>query len=138
MKLHIRAEDTIWKLQYNFSEAFPFLRIEFFKPAHKDSKKGPDQMLHPSTTVRKAYIGKEKTGILEFSPSATVGELEKWFIERFHLKVQVYRKSGDLWLETTATDNWTLEQQNKHGAESVEIIKEDEVPDYDLNSDNDD
>lgn len=138
MKLHIKAEETIWKLQYAFSEAFPFLRIEFFRPGSNGTEQGSEQTLHPSTIIRKAYIGKTKTGILEFSPSTTVAKLEKWFQERFNLKVQVYRKSGDLWLKTTATDNWTLEQQNNHGAESTEIFKEDEIPDFDLNSDNDD
>jgi hypothetical protein len=28
---------------------------------------------------------------------------------------QVYRKSGKIWLETTVTDSWTLEEQNKQG-----------------------
>jgi hypothetical protein len=31
--------------------------------------------------------------------------------------VQVSRKSGTLWLETTMTDSWTLGQQNEHGRE---------------------
>ena len=47
----------------------------------------------------------------------TVGELEKLFRERFGANIQVSRKSGTLWLETTMTDNWTLKQQNEHGRE---------------------
>jgi hypothetical protein len=29
--------------------------------------------------------------------------------------VQVFRKSGKVWLETTVTDGWTLEEQNLQG-----------------------
>ena len=67
-----------------------------------------------------------------------VNELEKIFKDRFNLAVQVFRKSGNLWLETTMTDNWTLQQQNNHGGEisteKTDIIKAD---DYDLNPDTD-
>ena len=66
--------------------------------------------------------------------SMTVGQLEKAFRERFGLNMQVSRKSGPVWLETTVTDKWTLRQQNEHGRElSVpvkKILPEDEL-DYD-------
>ena len=52
---------------------------------------------------------------LKISGSMTVKELEKIFDERLGLSVLVYRKSGNLWLEPTMTDNWTLEQQNENG-----------------------
>jgi hypothetical protein len=29
--------------------------------------------------------------------------------------VQVFRKSGNVWLETSATDAWSLKQQNQEG-----------------------
>jgi len=45
----------------------------------------------------------------------TVKELEKIFEDRLGLSVLVYRKSGNLWLEPTMTDNWTLAQQNENG-----------------------
>ena len=45
----------------------------------------------------------------------TVIDLEKKFREVFGLGIQVFRKSGKAWLETTLTDNWTLEEQNRQG-----------------------
>ena len=45
----------------------------------------------------------------------TVNELEQRFSDVYGLGVQVFRKSGNVWLETTVTDGWTLEQQNKQG-----------------------
>jgi hypothetical protein len=47
----------------------------------------------------------------------TVEELEKSFLVKFGLNVQVFRKSGKSWLETTITDKWTLEKQNTQGEE---------------------
>ena len=42
----------------------------------------------------------------------TVGDLEQRFQDVYGLSVQVFRKSGKVWLETTVTDNWTLDEQN--------------------------
>ena len=47
----------------------------------------------------------------------SVTELETMFRENFGLYVQVFRRSGKLWLETTATDSWTLTVQNDQGKE---------------------
>jgi len=45
----------------------------------------------------------------------TVAEMEERFRDIYGLGVQVFRKSGTIWLETTVTDGWTLEDQNKQG-----------------------
>jgi hypothetical protein len=58
--------------------------------------------------------------------------LEKVFQDNLGLYVQVFRKSGKVWLETTATDNWSLFKQNEEGQElSVrENNLSEELPDY--------
>ena len=35
------------------------------------------------------------------------------------LNLQVFRKSSDIWLQTSATDHWTLEKQNGKGQRST-------------------
>ena len=45
----------------------------------------------------------------------TVTDLEQNFSDVYGLSIQVFRKSGDVWLETTITDGWTLEKQNEQG-----------------------
>jgi hypothetical protein len=37
------------------------------------------------------------------------------------LSVQVFRKSGKSWLETTFTDGWTLKKQNQEGIDLSQI-----------------
>lgn len=46
-----------------------------------------------------------------------VSELESVFTETFGLSVQVFRKLGNVWLQTTTTDNWTLAEQNQKASE---------------------
>lgn len=135
MQLPIQPHTTILELQNHFADYFPFLKIEFFIGGQTILGEIPEQLLHPSVMVSKAMEGIFKTGALQFTPHTTVAELEDAFRKTFNLKVQVFRRSGDLWLETTATDKWTLEQQNKHGMESTIANSESEAGDYDLNRD---
>lgn len=58
--------------------------------------------------------------IISFSDQTSVQELEKQMEEGFGLHVQVFRRSGNIWLETTVTDEWTLAFQNEQGQELSE------------------
>ena len=44
------------------------------------------------------------------------------FGEVYGLGVQVFRKSGNVWLETTVTDSWTLKEQNDQGESLSEFM----------------
>lgn len=43
--------------------------------------------------------------------------MSKDFRDVYGMGVQVFTKSGKVWLETTVTVGWTREQQNKQGEE---------------------
>lgn len=62
---------------------------------------------------------KENTQI-DFSEQTTVQELEKKIEDQLGLHIQVFRRSGNIWLETTVTDEWTLSFQNEQGKELSE------------------
>ena len=49
------------------------------------------------------------------SDNMKVSELEVLLQYEFGLPAQVLRKSGNLWMETTMTDHWSLRQQNDRG-----------------------
>lgn len=49
---------------------------------------------------------------IDLQPKMTVAELEAK-LQDHGIFAQVFRKSGDLWLETTRTDGWTLERVNE-------------------------
>lgn len=119
MEMNIQIAETrhLKEVQQDFNNYFPFLKIEFFRKQHGVEKPSPAQrMFSHSMTVSEARTSREE-GLLEVKPAMTVAELEQSFWKQFGLAVQVFRKSGNLWLETTMTDKWTLDQQNNHGRE---------------------
>lgn len=125
MKILIAENILIRDVKNEFSKLFPFLKMEFFW-------KGPGTDKHYSTGIKLTdnfKIGdawKKKEALeIEVNDNTKVKELESAFMEKFGLAIQIFRKSGNLWLETTMTDNWTLKQQNDHGQEisSNEAVK---------------
>jgi hypothetical protein len=112
MLLYILSNKTISDVQKDFNSAYPFLKIDFYKTVEPGFSR---KHLAPTMAVKGAGLKHE--GVLEVTDLMTVGQLEKTFKEKFGLQVQVSRKSGNLWLETTISDTWTLKQQNDHGRE---------------------
>ena len=131
MVLHILQSRTLKETQDEFNSAYSFLRIEFYRNTEPGFARR-----HLNNSMLMTAAGLKQNGDIEINDQMTVGQLEKAFREKFGLQVQVSRRSGTLWLETTMTDNWTLKQQNDHGRELSEpvnrntISKDDEV-DYD-------
>ncbi|HEX6427897.1 MAG TPA: hypothetical protein VF008_09440 [Niastella sp.] len=112
MTLYILSTVTIGDVQHDFNKAYPFLKLDFYKVSETNLPRKP---LTPSLPFKIAGLKDE--GALDISDSMTVGELENAFRKNFGLNVQVSRKSGNLWLETTISDKWTLKAQNDHGCE---------------------
>ena len=50
-------------------------------------------------------------------------KVESDFRDLFNLNIQIFRKSKDLWLQTSATDDWSLEKQNSKGLHSMGIYE---------------
>ena len=124
--ISIRADRPIGDVQHDFTQAYPFLKIDFYKINGK-AKYTTAEKLDKLVSMRSCNILRE--GELVVSDVMTVLELERSFRENFGVYAQVSRKSGTLWLETTMTDNWTLKQQNDHGRELSEPLPkvEDEI-----------
>ena len=112
--MYIQVDDsmTLDQVQAKFNTRYPFLKLEFFSQPHSihgGSRK--EHMIAKETPISQCRT-KHQSGSLEIHPHHTVAHLEQSFQDIFGLYVQVFRKSGDLWIETTITDDWTLEKQN--------------------------
>lgn len=112
MKIKITDTDSILHIQDTFSKKYPFLKIEFFSVKHKIHSGSRKEFIIPNNSLIKNCRTKHNEGVLNIHPYTTVAELERQFEEIFGLYIQVFRKSGDVWIETTVTDDWTLEKQN--------------------------
>jgi hypothetical protein len=117
MKILINDKKTIETIQKEFNLRFPYLKIEFFSRPHKIGE-GSSKKIIKSTNQTLGECRKvHKDGQIKIVPQMKVSELEQMLTYVYGLSVQIFRKSGKSWLETTVTDGWTLEEQNKEGEE---------------------
>lgn len=118
MKISISDKRKISAIQKEFSNAFPYLRLEFFSKPHTIGK-GSDKTVRiiPDHKTIGDCRKVRKNRNLSVTPDMKVSTLEQIFKDDFGLYVQVFRKSGRVWLETTMTDDWTLAEQNHQGEE---------------------
>lgn len=115
MKINITDKKKIAAIQKEFGALFPFLKIEFFSKPHKVGAPSARKIMKlPSKTLGECRTI-HTSGTITITPRTTVAELEQKFMDIFGLSIQVFRKSGKAWLETTVTDGWTLDKQNKQG-----------------------
>lgn len=115
MKITISDRRNISAIQKEFNDAFPYLKIEFFSKPHSAGGPSPKKfMKDPSKTIGECRTIR-KSGTISITSATTVTELEQKLRNNFGLSVQIFRKSGKAWLETTVTDSWSLEKQNNQG-----------------------
>lgn len=116
---------SIATVQQLFNEQFPFLKIEFFEKENKFNGNIAIKK-HITSTAKKLNdfkLPQTEDETIVIHPEITVAELEKVFTGKFKLQTQVFRKSGKIWLETTVTDGWSLEEQNSQGQIITEQMK---------------
>lgn len=112
----ISDDKRLKDIQAEFSAKFPYLKIEFYMDAHGTGEGSPARaQLDASKTIGEVR-SIDSAGDLSIDGHKLVKTLENDFLEKYGLNVQVFRKSGDLWLQTTSTDDWSLTDQNRRGA----------------------
>lgn len=134
----ISDDKKLREVKEEFHRKFTHLKIEFYSGTHQRG-----QGSHKSEVLdAELSIGQVRTlhneGDFRIDPQSPVGAFEQKFLAKYGLNVQVFRKSGNLWMQTTATDSWTLAEQNRKGGASEEayhekatVIEEDEEEDED-------
>ncbi|MBK8670695.1 MAG: hypothetical protein IPN89_15090 [Saprospiraceae bacterium] len=93
--------------------------MEFYKNIHGASEGSPmaEQISHSTLLIDINPDLKETEFIID--GDKTVADFEKMMKDKFKLNVQVFRKSSEIWLQTTATDHWSLNKQNGKGQRSL-------------------
>jgi hypothetical protein len=115
MFLGIEKETRILDLQKEFSSLYPYLKLEFYRsPASRNKILQKAEKINPVESIKKLTRLYEP-GRISIDPKRTVTEVVGDFWELFGLSVLVFRKSGNLWIETSLTDSWTLDKQNMIG-----------------------
>jgi hypothetical protein len=120
----ITDEKKLKDIQREFKQQFSHLKIVFYEAEHGHGEGSREHTaLDPELTVGEVR-SKKVEGDFEIKGSQPVGELEQALYDRYGLNAQVFRKSGNLWLQTTKTDSWTLNEQNRKGGASEQHFEE--------------
>ncbi|QEH42292.1 hypothetical protein [Chitinophaga sp. XS-30] len=123
MEIFITEESIIRSIQQDFRKAWPNLKIEFYKNPHASFEASPlaDQ-LPPDTPIEEVR-NIHTSAWIDVSGDVTVKALEEQFFRLLGLNVQVFRKSGKIWLATTTTDQWTLAEQENAARSRAHNLK---------------
>lgn len=122
--MKILENDSVLDVQKKFNHVYPFLKIEFYdKPHAAHSGSGILEQLPEDALISEVYPNFFETVIDVYNEDMSVSELEQLFENQAGLHVQVFRKSGSVWLQTTSTDDWSI---RKH----LEKAEQFEHPDF--------
>jgi len=115
MDIYISEEAVVGDIQKRFSECYPNLKLAFCRNPHKKGACSPkNEIVPPETPVDKIRMV-HNFGWLDISNYRMADAVEHDFSREFGLNVQILHRSGDLWLETSRRDSWTLEELNMAG-----------------------
>jgi len=115
--MQLTAQTSTADLKSDFSEAYPYLKLEFFKKPHGANEASPKKEMYTADHLL-SEVGFTGAGTtINITPEMRISEFEKQLFEGCGLCVQVFRKSGKVWLETSATDHLSLASQNELGME---------------------
>ncbi len=105
----------IGEISEEFTAAFPFLRIEFYKhPHHWQEKSRSNELLPHKKTIGEIRT-KHNPGAIEIHADSKTGTIEQDFAAMFGLNVQILRHHTNEWVQTIGSDELTIAQQNEIG-----------------------
>ncbi len=115
MKITINDHRKLSAIQEEFNTVFPYLKIEFYSKPNKLGGASTKKLIKQHNKTLGECRTIHNKGHITITSKMTVVDLEQRFGDVYGLGIQVFRKSGKVWLETTVTDGWTLEEQNTQG-----------------------
>ncbi|TND09326.1 MAG: hypothetical protein FD123_1413 [Bacteroidetes bacterium] len=134
MNIKIAGHTRLEEIQQAFASRFPFLKLEFFYDTNKDGKYTANERIIQTQVPVSSVRDSGHDGLFHIDGLMKVADVEKSFTDVFGVYVQVFRKSGNVWLLTTTTDNYSLAELNDLTAEMNEKV-ETEGEDFENNRD---
>lgn len=114
-----QRQRLIKEVQKEFGNTWPYLKIDYGQRMGKGPESGDAQQSgdNPEKEMIRSAAKELLWHDFALTGETLVSELEILLQYEFGLPLQIYRKSGNLWLETRMTRHWTIRQQNEQGAE---------------------
>ncbi len=111
-KMCVAKEISLKSIQQKFNQYYPFLKIEFFKIPKET---GGKMQLMSDDELRKKKNGLPQNITIDFNNNKKVHEIETELKNLFGFPAQMFRRLGNVWVETSLTQDWTVEEQNTAG-----------------------
>ncbi|MBD3637062.1 MAG: hypothetical protein HUJ25_06915 [Crocinitomicaceae bacterium] len=115
--LKISDDKQLKEIKELFNAKFPHLKIEFFSEDHNVGEASTYKSMYDDELYLSDIRSENTEGELSIDGHTKTSTFENNFKEKFGVNVQVWRKSGNMWLQTTTTDDWTLAEQERKGVE---------------------
>lgn len=119
----ISDSKTIKEIQEEFNNKFPYLKIEFYKVAHNEKEGSPNSVKWNINEPIRRIRYNHNSGDMSINGHLKVSTLENEFEEKYGLHVQVFYKSGDVWLQTISANDDSLTTLNERSLEFEEFQK---------------
>lgn len=132
MKLIVQDHLSLHEMNEQFTKLYPFLKLQFYANNVNPelNKEEPGELIKKYSMSLHDLIHAKVNSVINMSPDVTVKSFEqKWFDEA-GVWCQVFRKSGNVWLQTTVTDDMTLSGVNEFGQQMSEPIDKPTPDDY--------
>lgn len=114
--LHITNKTSIKDIQNEFNNRYPSLWLAFYLTPKNKVSFMFDTGIDPEKKL-KEFCNSGTFEPINISEVRTVCEVKTDIKKRCGLEVHILRKCGNLWVDTTLTEDWTLAYQNSEGAQ---------------------
>jgi hypothetical protein len=121
---------TIDQVNHNLHTKFPYLKLVFFKQANNNEEDNSENRITALYTPLIDIYPNLRNALINLNGNLQVRNLETKINEITGARVQVFRRSGNVWLETLTTDNKTLADLNKIASNTLNKIDLTEPTDY--------
>lgn len=125
MIIILSPEKYIYDIKKIFRQAYPYLKMEFFRKNMPGEIVGSEIM--PDTMSLFDLTGFKRETEIEILQCKTVTEIKSAFLTKYNLSIQIFRRSRFDWIDTSETDYLTLEKQNKWGRAACDKMYETSV-----------
>lgn len=115
MTITISPNQSLKSISAAFSHKFPYLELRFFSQQHEPGTLTSNEFVLDESLSISEITQIDHTETLSIDGHTQVRTFEYQFQKLFGIGIQVMRHSGSIWLQTSATDAWTLSKQNLEG-----------------------
>jgi hypothetical protein len=121
MIILLQSNRTVEQMKEDFNNAFPYLKISFFTKKQESEGALTEEVDLSTQLIEVSGVLKE--GDMVINSTDTIKEAERKFEKHYGLPVHIFRKQNGVWMDTTITDDLTLQEQNTWGREASKPLK---------------